>query len=56
MKKSLSTSNPYLKDQALKKEMVKRFVESSSAIEGIHVKQLTKLTRSTKKPVNRGKA
>jgi hypothetical protein len=56
MKKSLSASNSYLKDHALKKEMVKRFVESSSAIEGIHIKRRKKSASSKKKKIKRGKA
>ena len=56
MKKSLSTSNPYLRNRALKKEMVQRFVASSSAIEGIHVKTLEKPVSTKKTAVKRGKA
>jgi hypothetical protein len=37
MKKSLTATNPYLLKPALKKEMVRRFITSSSAIEGIIV-------------------
>ena len=56
MKKSLATSNPYLRNQTLKKEMVQRFVASSSAIEGIHVKHPKKHVKSKKPVAKRRKA
>jgi hypothetical protein len=57
MKKSLAKTNPYLRNQALKKEMVKRFVTSSSAIEGIHLRKHKKATVAKKRSTNsRGKA
>jgi hypothetical protein len=54
MKKSLGTTNPYLLKPALKKEMVRRFVKSSSAIEGINVTPSQRLTK--KRVTSRGKA
>lgn len=56
MKKSLAASNPYLRDHALKEEMVKNFVESSSAIEGIHVNHRKNSTVTKKKPAKNDKA
>jgi hypothetical protein len=55
MKKSLSTSNPYLLNPALKKEMVQRFVASSSAIEGIRVNNKKKSVATKKPAVKRDK-
>jgi hypothetical protein len=49
MKKSLVTSNPYLQDPVLKKKMLKNFIQSSSAIEGIHVDYETEPTTDRKK-------
>ena len=39
MKKSLLETNPYLKDASKRTKALARNVESSSAIEGIHVKR-----------------
>jgi hypothetical protein len=39
MKKSLLTTNPFLKDAAKRERTLTRNVESSSAIEGIWVKR-----------------
>lgn len=49
MRKSLATTNPYLRKPTLKKEMVKRFVVSSSAIEGIHITSNKKISISKKR-------
>lgn len=38
MKKSLSGTNPYLQNPILKEKMIRDFIVSSSAIEGIRVK------------------
>ena len=45
MKNSLITTNPYLKDPAVRKSTLTRNVESSSAIEGIQVKRDSKTGR-----------
>jgi hypothetical protein len=47
-KKSLLETNPYLKDPELRKFLIERFVASSSAIEGVHVKY-PKFTKELKK-------
>lgn len=39
MKKSLLTTNPYLKDSAVRERTMTRNIESSSAVEGILVKR-----------------
>jgi hypothetical protein len=39
MKKSLLTTNPYLKDEAVRERFLTRNIESSSAVEGIQVKR-----------------
>lgn len=56
MKKPLSATNPYLQKPELKKEMVERFVASSSAIEGIHISQHKKTTSSKKHSSTRDRA
>lgn len=48
MKKSLSATNPYLRNHALKKKMVKHLVESFSAIEGIRLDHKIKFTGNKK--------
>lgn len=55
MKKSLASSNIYLRNQALKKEMLERFVSSSSAIEGIHIKDHKKVSSIKARVSRRGK-
>lgn len=50
MKKSLALTNPYLQNQTLKKKMIRRFVTSSSAIEGIHITP-SKKSVTTKKVI-----
>ncbi len=37
-KKSLLETNPYLRDPELRAALIKRFVASSTAIEGVHIK------------------
>jgi hypothetical protein len=37
-KKSLKETNPYLKDPELCDALIKQFVASSTAIEGVHIK------------------
>ncbi len=39
MKKSLLETNPYLKDPEMRKKLIRRFIISSSAIEGIHINE-----------------
>ena len=39
MKKTLLETNPYLKDAAERKELLRRSLVSSFAIEGIHLKK-----------------
>lgn len=53
MKKSLANSNPYLRNKSLKREMVKRFVSSSSAIEGIHIKRKSSSVKKASKKSSR---
>lgn len=56
MKKSLSATNPYLLNPSLKKEMVERFITSSSAIEGIYITHYKNPTSIKKrKATSRGK-
>ena len=45
-KKSLKQTNPYLKDPELRDALIKQFVSSSTAIEGVHIK-VPKLSRRT---------
>ena len=47
-KKSLKETNPYLKDPELRAALIARFVASSTAIEGVHIKY-PKLTKEIKK-------
>jgi hypothetical protein len=47
-KKSLLDTNPYLKDPELRDALIKQFVASSTAIEGVHIK-IPKLPRKMKK-------
>jgi hypothetical protein len=47
-KKSLLETNPYLKDPELRDALIKQFVASSTAIEGVHIK-IPKLPRKMKK-------
>lgn len=37
-KKSLLETNPYLKDPELRAALIERFVATSTAIEGVHIK------------------
>jgi hypothetical protein len=39
MKKSLLTTNPHLKDEAVRERFLTRNIEGSSAVEGIQVKR-----------------
>jgi hypothetical protein len=52
MKKSLLETNPYLKDPSKRTEALARNIESSSAIEGIHVKWDKKTGRFVSVPKN----
>lgn len=47
-KKSLLETNPYLKDPELRDALIKHFVASSTAIEGVRIK-IPKLPRKMKK-------
>lgn len=38
MKKSLASTNKYLKNPAKRAELIRRSVTSSTAIEGVHIK------------------
>jgi hypothetical protein len=47
-RKSLKETNPYLKDPKLRAALIKQFVASSTAIEGIHI-NIPKLSMKMKK-------
>jgi Asp-tRNA(Asn)/Glu-tRNA(Gln) amidotransferase B subunit len=47
-KKSLLETNPYLKDPELRDALIKQFVASSTAIEGVRIK-IPKLPKEMKK-------
>jgi len=49
-KKSLLETNPYLKDPELRDALIKQFVASSTAIEGVRIK-IPKLSRKMKKKI-----
>lgn len=50
-KKSLLETNPYLKDPELRDALIKIFVASSTAIEGVRIK-IPKLSRKLKKKMS----
>jgi len=56
MKKSLAETNLYLQQSSLKKEMIERFIISSSAIEGIHVTYHKKATTRKNQPSTSSKS
>ena len=55
---NLSTTNPYLRDPAVRERMVFRSVASSSAVEGIHApfRQLSPSPAKDEKSPKAGKA
>ncbi|MFA7405744.1 MAG: hypothetical protein WC007_17270 [Pelobacteraceae bacterium] len=53
MKKSLSETNPYLKDPAERKRLMRRSLVSSFAIEGIYLKEEPDGSATKHTPANR---
>ena len=45
MKKTLASTNKYLKNPAKRAEMIRRSVTSSTAVEGVHIKHYKETLR-----------